>query len=193
MSLPFQLAVISRAISVQFVSGKSDSKDAIVSKFSSAEPNSASRTAHRPAKRQRFGNDLGTIVNGDASSDSDKEQGLPAYYSGAVALANSPEERKRRENRSKRFQKGNGQRSEHHFRPRNVGAGNLYARRAIASALSRTSEDSGSEAVEDIDWDALTVKGTCQEIEKKYLRLTSAPDPSTVKPILFFFGFTNHQ
>lgn len=166
----------------KFVSGKSDIKDAVVSKFSSVEPNSASRSAQRPVKRQRFGNDLGTTVNGDASSDSDKEQGLTAYYSGAVTLANSPEERKRRENRSKRFDKGNGQRSENHFRPRNVGAGNLYARRAIATALSRTSEDSGSKAVEDIDWDALTVKGTCQEIEKRYLRLTSAPDPSTVRP-----------
>lgn len=33
-----------------------------------------------------------------------------------------------------------------------------------------------------LPWDALTVKGTCQEIEKRYLRLTSAPDPATVRP-----------
>ncbi|KAF7823965.1 SAC3 family protein A isoform X1 [Senna tora] len=42
--------------------------------------------------------------------------------------------------------------------------------------------DGRNKAVEDIDWDALTVKGTCQEIEKRYLRLTSAPDPATVRP-----------
>ncbi|CAD6229210.1 unnamed protein product [Miscanthus lutarioriparius] len=36
-------------------------------------------------------------------------------------------------------------------------------------------------AVEDYDWDALTIKGTCQQIEKPYLRLTSAPDPATVR------------
>ncbi|KAJ6311629.1 hypothetical protein OIU77_013393 [Salix suchowensis] len=48
--------------------------------------------------------------------------------------------------------------------------------------LSKSLDDSGSKAVEDFDWDALTVKGTCQEIEKRYLRLTSAPDPSTVRP-----------
>ena len=46
--------------------------------------------------------------------------------------------------------------------------------------LSKSFEDGASKAVEDIDWDALTVKGTCQEIEKRYLRLTSAPDPATV-------------
>lgn len=52
--------------------------------------------------------------------------------------------------------------------------------------LSKNFDDGGSRAVEDIDWDALTVKGTCQEIEKRYLRLTSAPDPSTVNINIFF-------
>jgi hypothetical protein len=46
--------------------------------------------------------------------------------------------------------------------------------------LSKSFDDGVSKAVEDIDWDSLTVKGTCQEIEKRYLRLTSAPDPATV-------------
>ena len=27
-----------------------------------------------------------------------------------------------------------------------------------------------------------TVRGTCENLEKKYLRLTSAPDPATVRP-----------
>eukprot|EP01132_Coremiostelium_polycephalum_P010041 gene10041-12310_t len=34
----------------------------------------------------------------------------------------------------------------------------------------------------ELDWDSLTIKGTSQELEKPYLRLTSAPDPSTVRP-----------
>ncbi|KAF7811400.1 SAC3 family protein A isoform X1 [Senna tora] len=144
----------------------------------------SSKTPQR-YKKQRLAEASIPSENGDASSDSDKEQGLTAYYSGAMAFTDSPEERKRRENRSKRFDLGQGQghRSENsHFRPKNAGAGNLYSRRASALVLSKSFEDGGNKAVEDIDWDALTVKGTCQEIEKRYLRLTSAPDPATVRP-----------
>lgn len=140
-----------------------------------------SRTPQRAFKKQRLADAFIPFENGDASSDSDKEQGLTAYYSSAMAFADSPEERKRRENRSKRFELGQGHRLVNsHFRPKNAGAGNLYNRRASALVLSKSFEDDGNKAVEDIDWDALTVKGTCQEIEKRYLRLTSAPDPATV-------------
>ena len=54
--------------------------------------------------------------------------------------------------------------------------------------LSKTFEDGAARAVEDIDWDSLTVKGTCQEIEKRYLRLTSAPDPASVSFYLAFLS-----
>ncbi|GAB4836517.1 hypothetical protein Ancab_001429 [Ancistrocladus abbreviatus] len=167
----------------KFTSGKFDSKDGASDKFSMFELAGGSKSAQRPFKKQRFSDELNTAENGNASSDSDKEQGLTAYYSGAIAIANSPEERKRRENRSKRFEKGNGQRGEvNNSRPKAIRAVNLYTRRATALVLSKTIEDGNSRAVEDIDWDALTVKGTCQELEKRYLRLTSAPDPATVRP-----------
>ncbi|XP_012073414.1 SAC3 family protein A isoform X2 [Jatropha curcas] len=166
------------------LSGNSDSKDDAFGdiKFSLPE-NKTSKSAQRPFKKQRLADGFNGVENGDVSSDSDKEQSLAAYYSGAIALANSPEEKKKRENRSKRFEKGQGHRSEiNYFKPKNAGAGNLYSKRASALMLSKNFDDGGSRAVEDIDWDALTVKGTSQEIEKRYLRLTSAPDPSTVRP-----------
>ncbi|CAI9091514.1 OLC1v1026570C1 [Oldenlandia corymbosa var. corymbosa] len=153
------------------------------SKFASPDQKSSNKSAPRAAKRQRILDSHNAVDNGDASSESDKEQSLTAYYSAAVALSDSPEERKRRESRSKRFEKGNSNRAEYsQLRPKNAGARSLYSRRASASVLTKSFEESNTKAVEDIDWDALTVKGTCQEIEKRYLRLTSAPDPATVRP-----------
>lgn len=35
----------------------------------------------------------------------------------------------------------------------------------------------------DLDWEQFAVEGTSQALEKPYLRLTSAPDPSVVRPL----------
>ena len=155
-------------------------------KFSPLDQKNASKNAQRPVKKQRYADGFNVADNCDASSDSDKEQSLTAYYSSAITLANTPEEKKRRENRSKRFEKRQGRTEGNQFKPKNAGAGNLYSRRASALVLSKTFEDGAARAVEDIDWDSLTVKGTCQEIEKRYLRLTSAPDPASV---IFYLAF----
>ncbi|KAF3972591.1 hypothetical protein CMV_003914 [Castanea mollissima] len=151
-------------------------------KFSSLDQKNASKNAQRPVKKQRYADGFNVADNCDASSDSDKEQSLTAYYPSAITLANTPEEKKRRENRSKRFEKRQGRTESNQFKPKNAGAGNLYSRRASALVLSKTFEEGAARAVEDIDWDSLTVKGTCHEIEKRYLRLTSAPDPASVRP-----------
>jgi hypothetical protein len=34
-----------------------------------------------------------------------------------------------------------------------------------------------------LDWEAMRVKGTATKLEKRYLRLTTAPDPATVRPL----------
>ncbi|XP_076947922.1 SAC3 family protein A-like [Bidens hawaiensis] len=157
-------------------------------KFYLGNQKETNKAGVRPAKRQHIGD--GRIGlnnnNGDSSSDSDKEQqSLTPYYAGAIALADSPEERKRRESRSKRFEKVHGNRVVSNLAKGKSVGGNLYTRRASASVLANSNSSDGadvSRAVEDIDWDSLTVKGTCQEIEKRYLRLTSAPDPATVRP-----------
>ncbi|XP_047165855.1 SAC3 family protein A isoform X5 [Vigna umbellata] len=157
-------------------------------KYNSWVPNAKDRkrmsnkALQRPFKKQRLTDASIVSENGDASSDSDKEQSLTSYYPSAMAFSDTPEERKRRENRSKRFDLQGHRTENNHSRKKHAGAGNLYNRRASALVLSKIFEDGASKAVEDIDWDALTVKGTCQEIEKRYLRLTSAPDPATVRP-----------
>ncbi|KAI3508636.1 hypothetical protein L1887_23645 [Cichorium endivia] len=170
----------------QFSTGKPENKEN--NKFSNlkfflSNQKETNKSIFRPAKRQHIGDNKTTPNNNnnnDSSSDSDKEQNLTAYYAGAITLADSPEEKKRRENRSKRFEKNHANRTTTYNKPKN----NLYTRRASMSLLanSNSNDDSASRAVEDIDWDSLTVKGTCQEIEKRYLRLTSAPDPATVRP-----------
>lgn len=178
--------------SFQASSGKHDVKEYGSSNmkfFKSQQQALPSKIAQKQVKKQRLNNGSSATENDDASSESDKEQGLGAYYSGAIGLANSPEEKKRRENRSKRFDKGHGHREEiKYFRPKGgVGAGNFYRR--TSSPLHKNYEDGFSRAVEDMDWDSLTVKGTCQEIEKRYLRLTSAPDPATVIFFCSCFSF----
>jgi len=53
-----------------------------------------------------------------------------------------------------------GHRAEiNYFKQKNIGAGNLYSRRARESMLSKSFDDSGSKFVEDIDWDAPSVEG----------------------------------
>ncbi|EUC59649.1 SAC3/GANP domain protein associated with nuclear localization of protein, putative [Rhizoctonia solani AG-3 Rhs1AP] len=45
------------------------------------------------------------------------------------------------------------------------------------------SEDSGDADPNVIDWDRFTIVGTSQDLFKPYLRLTSAPDPATIRPL----------
>eukprot|EP01111_Echinosteliopsis_oligospora_P018823 TRINITY_DN8846_c0_g1_i1.p1 TRINITY_DN8846_c0_g1~~TRINITY_DN8846_c0_g1_i1.p1 ORF type:complete len:508 (+),score=131.02 TRINITY_DN8846_c0_g1_i1:105-1526(+) len=60
-------------------------------------------------------------------------------------------------------------------------------RRAVGNFSGATSHNTSSsntfgEELSELDWDKLTVQGFCQDLEKPYLRLTSAPDPATVRP-----------
>ncbi|TVU36723.1 hypothetical protein EJB05_18668 [Eragrostis curvula] len=114
-------------------------------------------------------------------NDSDKGQDLTKYYASSIALANSPEEKIRQHHRPKHFEWTHESSKPRNFVPDKDAAANTYAIRAM-SLLNRSNGNDTDLSVEDLDWDALTIKGTCQEIEKRYLHLTSAPDPATVRP-----------
>ncbi|KAG5396035.1 hypothetical protein BRARA_E00634 [Brassica rapa] len=140
--------------------------------------NSAKKSFQRPVKRQRFSGGAATAIDDEASSDSDKDS-TPS----AMSFATSAEQTKRRDSRSKRFEKVQGHSRRNDIpRPNIANVGILHSRRGTALRLGEDFDESGCRSVEDIDWNALTVKGTCQEIEKRYFRLTSAPDPSAVRP-----------
>ncbi|XP_039849838.1 SAC3 family protein A-like isoform X2 [Panicum virgatum] len=141
-----------------------------------------SQCSQSTTKKQRTGG-ASLTENGNASSDSSKEQDIMKYYPSSIALANSPEEKKRREHRSKRFERSQDVPSKSGSSlPDKDATTNIYKRRAVSLLLNRNNVDDAGFAVEDLDWDALTIKGTCQKIEKQYLRLTRAPDPAEVRP-----------
>ncbi|GAB4818303.1 hypothetical protein N2152v2_005349 [Parachlorella kessleri] len=107
------------------------------------------------------------------SSDSSSGYSSDASAEGAAAEHLSAAERRRRARRAGRFGDGIA-----HGGPggRPVGGSTAEERRQRLQALLEEGD------AEDIDWDSLAIKGTSQAIEKSYFRLTSAPDPSTVRP-----------
>lgn len=56
-------------------------------------------------------------------------------------------------------------------------------RSAATSILNSIHAMSFGEDGEEMDWSKYHVVGTCEDLEKPYLRLTSTPDPSTVRPV----------
>lgn len=85
----------------------------------------------------------------------------------SVAAAMPPADAKKEE-RAKRFQASDETISKK--------TAEMQAKKARKKALIALAE-------EGIDWDEYTIIGTCQNLEKPYLRLTSAPDPATVRPL----------
>ncbi|KAI9344017.1 SAC3/GANP/Nin1/mts3/eIF-3 p25 family-domain-containing protein [Obelidium mucronatum] len=110
----------------------------------------------------------------------------PADNPPSISTASSPaldslpqylrtEEIARREERARRFQDVDGAASKQKQRDN--------AKAARERALQAAAFARGEENPDVIDWDEYTIIGVCERLEKSYLRLTSAPDPATVRPL----------
>jgi SAC3 family protein LENG8/THP3 len=60
---------------------------------------------------------------------------------------------------------------------------NNTTRKTRIEPLSLQINNWENEDSDDSDWSSLHIVGTCQNLEKPYLRLTTAPDPSVVRPV----------
>ncbi|KAJ3323284.1 hypothetical protein HDV06_002052 [Boothiomyces sp. JEL0866] len=81
-------------------------------------------------------------------------------------------ETKRREHRRNRFK---ADKDEHLSKERK--------KKQQSERFERERQEYGDDHQDFVNWDGVSIIGTCQDLEKPYLRLTSAPDPSTVRPL----------
>ncbi|BGP17664.1 hypothetical protein JCM10213_004648 [Rhodosporidiobolus nylandii] len=123
----------------------------------------------------------------ESLNPSKKRKGfLPTTPAGHGVNPNLAEEEDRREKRARRFEQQNG----------GGGSGALAARMGAGGRLVQGGVHSygayngiatpDSEAAYDpnvIDWDQHTIVGKSTKLEKPYLRLTSLPDPNTIRPL----------
>lgn len=96
---------------------------------------------------------------------------LPVSRTGKrETITRTDPEGREREQRARRFQTDTAEAAAEQRRTTE------QAKKMRKSAILALAEDG-------IDWDECSIIGTSQSLEKPYLRLTSAPDPATVRPL----------
>ncbi|KAK4047421.1 hypothetical protein OIV83_005468 [Microbotryomycetes sp. JL201] len=112
---------------------------------------------------------------------------VPATYGAPAAVA--AQEDDRREKRLRRFEADRAAAAAAAAANAAASTSYLPAQRAMSSHLSQsmystpTPEPDAHYDPNVIDWDKHTIVGTSAKLEKPFLRLTSVPDPSTIRPL----------
>lgn len=149
--------------------------------FNNSSSLESSRAGAGVKRKSRFGE------GSNSSSSSNGNNPLSSAVFSGVEKLNTHQEFKMREQRANRFQQqeqeqaaafnpymaNDTQQNKKRKKTINANAGKIAALMAM-----NNNSDSGA----DFDLDSLKIVGTCQKLEKDYLRLTSAPHPSVVRP-----------
>ncbi|KJE98105.1 nucleus protein [Capsaspora owczarzaki ATCC 30864] len=134
-------------------------------------PSPSSRDSSRSSSVERPGRPLTKEEKRQAKEKAKREQASAAMKAAGFGGPRlDPEAEMKKSSRAARFQ----QEFAEHQRKQ------LASKKArIAISVNADGEDLDGD---ELDWTSWAIRGTSGELEKRYLRLTSAPDPSTVRP-----------
>ncbi|CAO3612289.1 unnamed protein product [Cunninghamella blakesleeana] len=95
-----------------------------------------------------------------------------------AGIQETPEEKRRRELESQRFNQNQQQPT--HLKPHQI----LLQQKILEQQEQQQQNIANSITDGEDNWYGSAVMGTCMDIEKSYFRLTSAVDPKTVRPLI---------
>ncbi len=95
------------------------------------------------------------------------EDGVPYFYTNSMTLDSDLATQERRQKRAARFKNS-------------AASGSRKSLNLVATLNSQLMGDFEENTMQ---WEGLHIVGTCPDLEKRFFRLTSAPDPNQIRPL----------